>query len=126
MTMLPGLPHGTTKVACGSCRKCCKGQQLIMLVEDDEPSAYDCYEFKPGHYALKRKPNGDCVYLGPGGCTIWGRHPTVCKVFDCAAFVARMDQGAFDGVGPRIDNETVKEGRKRLAERAELLRRDQG
>jgi Fe-S-cluster containining protein len=32
---------------------------------------------------LKRRPNGDCVYLGENGCTIHDRAPTVCRVFDC-------------------------------------------
>lgn len=112
---LPGLPIGTlSKVDCGSCRKCCKGQQLIVLVDGDDPRQYDCYEFAPGQMAVKRRINGDCVYLGGDGCTIHGRHPIVCKAFNCADFVRRMDAGAYDGLGPRLGNAVIKEGRKRL------------
>jgi Fe-S-cluster containining protein len=32
---------------------------------------------------LRRKPNGDCHYLGADGCTIHDRTPVVCRVFDC-------------------------------------------
>jgi Fe-S-cluster containining protein len=32
---------------------------------------------------LDRYLNGDCVYLGPAGCTIYGKAPYVCRQFDC-------------------------------------------
>ena len=121
MTMLPGLPIGrpqTASVACGTCRKCCQGDPLIILVEGDNPADYQCHEFQPGQWALNRNADGDCIYLGVAGCTIWGRHPTVCRVFDCAGFVKRMDKGAFDAVGPRLDAPVIREGRRRLKARA--------
>ncbi len=115
MRTLPGLPQPRiAKVDCGSCRKCCRGAQLIVLQEDERPSQYDCYEFDQGIYALKRKPDGDCIYLGANGCTIWGRHPAVCRAFDCVGFVLGMDRGDFDMIGPRIENAVVAEGRRRL------------
>jgi Fe-S-cluster containining protein len=113
---LPGLPRAAvTKIDCGNCRKCCKGHQLIALVEEDNRAEYQCHEFAPGQWAVDRTEDGDCVYLGPQGCTIWGKHPAVCRAFDCVAFVRRMDQGAFVDMGPRLDNAVIREGRKRLA-----------
>jgi Fe-S-cluster containining protein len=32
---------------------------------------------------LSQRDNGDCVYLGDGGCTIYDRRPFVCRGFDC-------------------------------------------
>jgi Fe-S-cluster containining protein len=32
---------------------------------------------------LSQHDNGDCVYLGDGGCTIYDRRPAVCRGFDC-------------------------------------------
>lgn len=32
---------------------------------------------------LSQHANGDCVYLGDGGCTIYDRRPVVCRGFDC-------------------------------------------
>lgn len=114
---LPGLPQPhIIRMDCGSCRKCCQHHEKIVLTEADDPNRYQCSEVVPGVYALDHKPNGDCIYLGEKGCTIWGRHPEVCRVFDCAAFVKRMDEGAFDGVGPRFDTEVTREGRRRLRE----------
>lgn len=115
--MLPGLPQPhVAKINCGSCRKCCRHNAAIMLTDTEDPSRYQCHEVAPGTFLLDRKPNGDCVYLGETGCTIWGRHPEVCRVFDCAAFVKRMDEGAFDAIGPRVGGPVVREGRRRLKE----------
>jgi len=119
MSTLPGLPQPfIAKVDCGSCRKCCKGNSLIMLQDDESPDRYDCV-WHPHFdgYALKRKPNGDCVYLGEDGCTIWGRHPIICRIFDCADFAMRMDEGAYDAIGPHLDNDVTEEGRRRLKAR---------
>jgi hypothetical protein len=76
-------------VPCNGCTACCQ-QDLIMLHPEcgDVKEEYDCYEQenpvtgKPG-WALKRKPNGSCIYLGEGGCTIHGRAPAICREFDC-------------------------------------------
>lgn len=32
---------------------------------------------------LECKPNGDCIYLGEHGCTIYDRRPSICREFDC-------------------------------------------
>ncbi len=113
---LPGLPASTiAKIDCGACRKCCTGFQAVALVEGEDTFDYRCHQAGPGVWMLDHKPNGDCVYLGPDGCTIWERHPTVCKVFDCAAFVKRMEEGAYEGWGlVLIGGPVLKEGRKRL------------
>ncbi len=34
---------------------------------------------------LAQRENGDCVYLGTDGCTIYERRPSVCRGFDCRA-----------------------------------------
>jgi hypothetical protein len=40
---------------------------------------------------LRRRPNGDCVYLDPAaGCTIHGRAPAMCRAFDCRAYFLGM------------------------------------
>lgn len=116
MTTLPGLPQSdTAKVDCGSCRRCCRGFQAVVLMDGEYPINFKCHEVGTGVWLLDHKPNGDCVYLCDDGCTIWGKHPQVCKTFDCTAFVKRMNEGAFDGWGPvLIGGPVIKEGRKRL------------
>lgn len=37
----------------------------------------------PGHLMLAHKENGDCIYLGVGGCSIHDRKPRMCREMDC-------------------------------------------
>lgn len=34
-------------------------------------------------FLLAADPNGQCVYLGSSGCTIYDRRPLLCRSFDC-------------------------------------------
>jgi Fe-S-cluster containining protein len=43
-------------------------------------------------HVLLHKPNGDCMYLGTNGCTIYDRAPAVCKSFDCRAMYRMMNK----------------------------------
>jgi Fe-S-cluster containining protein len=85
-------------VPCGSCRQCCRGNSFVMLLADEgddvESYQHEIVELPArrlgplNHKAgsgpiLKRQPNGDCVYLGPEGCTIHDRAPVICRMFDC-------------------------------------------
>lgn len=73
----------TANVPCGSCNLCCK-KTLVLLLPDhgDKPETYETEPFDEGR-VLKWKPNGDCFYLGEKGCTIHGRAPFMCRIFDC-------------------------------------------
>jgi Fe-S-cluster containining protein len=111
--MIPGLPQPhTTKVDCGTCRACCS-HTIVLPLEGDDPSL-DWVPNHEGITVLNKRENGDCVYLGPQGCTIWGRHPKICRVFDCAELVKRIDAGAFGGV-KRVQTAVTRAGRRRLA-----------
>lgn len=112
---LPGLPQPhITRIDCGTCRACCRHTMIVMVEGDDR--ALDWIEGPGGMSVLGQQPNGDCVYLSDTGCTIHGRHPTMCRMFDCGDFVKRMDEGAFDGIGALpFGNDVIKAGRRRLA-----------
>ena len=72
-------------VPCNGCVLCCV-KQNIYLLDGDDPAAYAHHvETFGGHEVavLDHKPDGSCVYLGPGGCTIHGRAPRICREFDC-------------------------------------------
>jgi hypothetical protein len=34
-------------------------------------------------FLLATEANGQCVYLGAAGCTIYDRRPVLCRTFDC-------------------------------------------
>lgn len=72
---------------CGSCHLCCKSEVLALLPDEgDDVQSYehDYIDLPMGRVpVLKHKPNGECVYLGPNGCTIHDRAPYICRIFDC-------------------------------------------
>jgi hypothetical protein len=102
----PVLPYVTEKdivdrvsaradVPCGKCQLCCK--TLIVPLAHEEYKQYDwvwvtTLEGKQLGRALKRRANGDCVYLGENGCTIHGRAPHVCQRFDCRELFQKSDR----------------------------------
>lgn len=85
-------------VPCGSCHHCCTHEWIFLKPEQGDVAAlYDTVDIvnpstgRPGK-ALAHKPNGDCIYLGATGCTIHGRHPAVCRDFDCRRFFLGVNQ----------------------------------
>jgi len=83
------------KVNCDGCTRCCQGFQQIMLKPEDNPDLYQTAETISAltgetGLALAQKPNGDCVYLGEEGCTIYDRAPAICRHFDCRQMAALL------------------------------------
>jgi hypothetical protein len=87
---------------------------------DDASSYQTALWFAPGRQPvliLDRHPNGDCVYLGEGGCTIHASAPFECRQYDCREIFRNSDRA-----GRKL---AVKEGRvpKGIFERGrELLK----
>jgi hypothetical protein len=86
-----GAPHERS-VPCGSCQFCCRKEWVLLSPEAGDvielyetETVFDPVRSRPGK-ALAHKPNGDCVYLGPRGCTIHARRPSLCRIFDCRLF----------------------------------------
>jgi Fe-S-cluster containining protein len=74
------------RVPCGSCHDCCTGNELVVMTPHDDASKYETETIRLNGavlLVLKRKPNGDCIYLDAGRCSIHGDQPHVCKIFDC-------------------------------------------
>ena len=67
-------------VPCNGCTACCH-RQLVVLT----PEEMDLFPhvFERGLFVLRRRENGDCIYLAEGGCSIHGRAPKVCQEYDC-------------------------------------------
>ena len=65
---------------------------------------------------LRHLKNGDCVYLGRDGCTIHGRAPHLCKIFDCRGFYlsktrAERQEHRKNGI---VARSVLNAGRERL------------
>lgn len=80
---------GDADVPCSGCTACCRGEPVFLVPEcGDSAEEYETVAaVNPADgvqgVALKQKANGDCIYLGPDGCKIHGRAPSVCRQFDC-------------------------------------------
>lgn len=109
-------------VPCGSCRLCCINAAIVLhpqcgdIVETYERRATAHPLTGETVFMLKHKPNGDCVYLGPDGCTIHDRAPAICKEFDCRrAFLKfrRHERKQLVRSGA-VDQATFDAGKQRL------------
>jgi Fe-S-cluster containining protein len=65
---------------------------------------------------LRHAANGDCVYLGAKGCTIYEDRPAVCRNFDCRlAFLMSTREERRMGIKTGALSKAVfAAGRKRL------------
>lgn len=74
-------------VPCGSCHLCCVNELVILMPEaGDVVGDYLTKKVRLGPQevdALQHRENGECVYLGPDGCTIHDRSPVLCREYDC-------------------------------------------
>jgi hypothetical protein len=79
-----------TDVPCNGCTECCRSNQGLVLhpEQGDEVESYrhrvvaDPATGNPV-FLLAAEANGQCVYLGATGCTIYDRRPLLCRSFDC-------------------------------------------
>lgn len=79
-----------SRVPCNGCTLCCQGFQAVFI-KPNKGDVAENYKTKP--YAnsrtgitalmLDHKPNGDCIYLDEGGCTIYDTRPHHCRLYDC-------------------------------------------
>jgi hypothetical protein len=107
---------------------------MVVLFEehgDDVTLEHDRVETEFGPLLLLRhKPNGDCVYLGEHGCTIYDRAPAVCRRFDCRKYFLAMPREERRQMErhARAKIEIFEAARQRLStltplERADAMRR---
>ena len=82
-------------VPCGSCTLCCRTLIVPLAEEEYEKFDWAWITTRDGRRlgrALKRKPNGECVYLSERGCSIHGSAPHVCQRFDCRELFKKSDR----------------------------------
>ena len=66
---------------------------------------------------LKKGSDGNCIYLGPSGCTIHDRAPKICRVFDCRRWFlskSRNERRTMVKAGA-ADAAVFEAGRKRVS-----------
>lgn len=109
-------------VPCNGCTACCRNDFIALHPEcGDDPRQYQCtLQYNPVTkkecWVLDRKEDESCVYLGPNGCTIYDRAPTICREFDCRRMFLLLDR-ATRRMSIRkglMSKEVLDAGRKRL------------
>src|SRR6516162_2463604 len=68
-------------------RLCCRTQLVMLFANYDDIDSYDHVILQTAQGAIpvlrRKKPSGECVYLGEHGCTIHDRAPRMCREYDC-------------------------------------------
>ena len=110
---LLGRAGAATKVPCNGCTACCRRELVPLLPEHgDDPGTFETQTIGTEPF-LAVAENGDCVYLGPEGCTIHARAPAVCRAFDCRRFFLSLTRVQRRQMGHR--SEIFAAARARLA-----------
>jgi hypothetical protein len=65
---------------------------------------------------LAQAPNGDCVFLGPEGCTVHPDRPLVCRLYPLGRFVSFDGTESFRPATPHPDSEGVYHDRGAIAD----------
>ena len=84
--------RGVNVVPCNGCTACCRKDAVPL--DPGEELRYRS-ELAGPRWILAHKPNGDCVYLGDGGCTIHETKPNACRWYDCRKVVATYGTDAM-------------------------------
>lgn len=113
-----GMTEDLPPLVCGGCTLCCHRMRVPIVPNiDPDPGTYQT-EIINGHTLLAHRPNGDCVYLGPEGCTIYERRPALCRRFDCREMARAASMKTWKVIlkqNPRAaDMRVVRRGKRLL------------
>jgi len=95
--------RGGMDVACGDCRGCCVSSYYVKVRahETEAAQAIGAHNLEPGppgdpgSRLMGYQPNGHCLMLRNGDCSIYQSRPETCRSYDCRVFAAAgMDAGA--------------------------------
>jgi hypothetical protein len=82
---------GQYDVPCNGCTLCCQGDAIRILPHEDASKwKTEPHDRMHGQMMLAHKPNGDCVYLGQGECTIQDDKPQMCYEMDCRTLATEL------------------------------------
>lgn len=116
-------------VPCNGCTLCCQGDAVRLLPQDD-PTRYqtEFHPYVPGALMLAHKDDGDCIYLGPAGCTIHDTRPLMCREMDCRKIAAQLSLTGAKGLDMlgAIKMDVWRRGRELLKQQEEEKHGDVG
>ena len=81
----------SSDVPCNGCTACCRGDAVRILPHEDATQwKTEPHPYISGARMLAHQLNGDCVYLGDGGCAIHHAKPQQCREMDCRVIANRV------------------------------------
>lgn len=110
-------------VPCAGCTLCCQNELIFLHAQHGDVVTDYLHKVAPNPltgemgFALQNKPNGDCIYLGETGCTIYDRAPAVCRKFDCRKLIKNLGDRAAQRRAVRsgfISKELMQAGKDRM------------
>lgn len=105
-----------TAIKCNSCKKCCEGDTITLLPEDN-PRLYKT-KLIEGKRVIAKNKKGNCIYLGSSGCTIYFNRPAMCVAFDCRKYFLKLSDMEEEAMQIRMNDpklaSILNEGKKRL------------
>ncbi len=75
------------------------GKSWFEVARPPESDDFDANGFRHAfEWVLRRKPNGDCVFLDEGRCTIYDVRPHICRTYPFRLEAGKLEQYECDGL----------------------------
>jgi hypothetical protein len=75
----------TADVPCGDCNACC--HIPVELLPRESGEGLDFELVRDGVRRLRRNPDGSCIHLVAGRCSVHDHRPVLCRRYDCRDYV---------------------------------------
>ncbi|MEW6598618.1 MAG: YkgJ family cysteine cluster protein [Pseudomonadota bacterium] len=111
---------------CRRCLRCCRHKRIQLnpyeVARLARARGLSTTELRARHTVegrgveLAQAANGDCVFLGPGGCTVHPDRPLVCRLYPLGRFVGFDGQETFRRARPHPESAGVYHDRSTIAD----------
>jgi len=113
--VVAGLMGDTARVPCDGCRECCWHHRVVVSPLHDQVDQLDTVCLDDGTTVLRQMPDGRCVHLGEGGCTVYEHRPKVCRKYDCRMLLMLGEREMFEsGHAPPVWDFALKSREDRV------------
>jgi Fe-S-cluster containining protein len=127
---------------CAKCAKCCRGafgdntvtvfpgeiraimsatglEWLDVVVPEEDGDEDEYGNRQAFEWALRKKPDGDCIFLEDGRCTVYEARPFICRTYPFYLEDGRIGAGECDGRGcEKIDGQEAQAMAEQLIARS--------
>lgn len=98
-------------VDCTGCHECCRFFNIPLSPYE---TTWIEHEDTDGMIHIKKKPDGTCIYLKEGKCSIYNKRPIACREYDCRNDYRIMHSDHDERERKNILEEDGKDKRKQI------------